>query len=119
MDSGSHSPWGRGAQTADVRWTEECEGRLAVPSHGAMALKPTSSLARAPRWVLAVPSHGAMALKLPGQVPMFARTRTPCRPLPWGDGAETLLATHYAQRPTRLALPPPAPIALNPKPPRS
>ncbi len=85
---------------------------LAVPSYGAMALKPPRQLYRLPPSKLAVPSYGAMALKhfLVGwsrseanlAVPSYGamalkhqdengeqHERCTCSPLLRGDGPET------------------------------
>ncbi len=69
--------------------TLRAQKQLAVPSYGAMALKPQQHFPQlGPSTSLAVPSYGAMALKLSLQVNNeFAFAS--CSPLLRGDGPET------------------------------
>ena len=69
---------------------------LAVPSYGAMALKPHKSCKRALEAAgLAVPSYGAMALKR-AIARQHARDKISCSPLLRGDGPETV-CSHQGQ----------------------
>src|SRR6266568_2932898 len=61
---------------------------LAVPFHGAMALKQDTIPCAFADVELAVPFHGAMALKLYRNTDALTVVRA-CSPLPRGDGAET------------------------------